>query len=244
MKLLLQILHTVILYVIAVITFVVGTLLTFPFALFARKKYHPFQFAAKVWSRMLIILSGSKVTVKGLENIPRSGALIFAANHQGMADILLLLAYLPRYFRFIIKKELFRIPFFGGYLRMAGYLSIDREAALSSFKTLGAANRTLENGECILIFPEGTRSRTGEVGPFKRGSLMVAFQTGTTIVPIGISGSYKIMRKGSYVVNITPVTLNIGKPIALEKYKGKELSKSDYERELDNLRNTIISLIR
>ncbi|MFC1767707.1 lysophospholipid acyltransferase family protein, partial [Candidatus Margulisiibacteriota bacterium] len=164
MKLIFQILHTAFFVIVMVVTFLVGTTLTLPFALFSKRKYRPFQFAARLWSRLLAFISGARITVSGIENIPESGALIFASNHQGAADILLLLAYLPRSFRFIIKKELFRIPLFGMYLRLAGYLSIDRKAALASYKTLGSAAEALEDGECILIFPEGTRSKTGEVG--------------------------------------------------------------------------------
>jgi 1-acyl-sn-glycerol-3-phosphate acyltransferase len=243
MKLILQILHTSAFYIILAVTFMVGTTITLPFSLFTRKRYRPFQFAAKVWSRMLIFLSGARVTVSGLENIPGSGPLIFASNHQGAADILLLLAYLPRYFRFIIKKELFKIPFFGRYLRLAGYISIDREVALASYKSLGSAAQVLESRECILIFPEGTRSRTGDVGMFKRGSLMMALQTGATVVPIGISGSFKMMRRGSFLINLVPISLKVGKPISLVKYKGATLAKINYEEELNKLRDTIISLV-
>jgi len=242
MKLILQILHTIFFYLVIVLTFIVGTFITMIFALFTKKKYRTFQFAARIWSRMLVLLSGARVKVSGLDNIPRSGPLIFASNHQGVADILLLLAYLPRYFRFIIKKELFRIPFFGGYLRLAGYIPIDREVALSSYKTISSAAKDLDEEDCILIFPEGTRSKTGKVGPFKRGSMIMAVRSGANVVPIGISGSFNMMRKGSFLINLVPITLNIGKPISFEKYKGKEPAKSDHENELERLRDAIVGL--
>ena len=243
MKLILQILHTIIFYFFVATTFIFGTILIIPFALIMKKKHIPFQFAARIWSRVLVFLSGARVTVSGLENIPKTGGLIFAANHQGAADITLLLGFLPRFFRFVIKKELFKIPIFGIYLKLADYISIDRKAAASSLQTLNSTNKVLNNGECILIFPEGTRSKTGELGNFKRGSLIMSFETGTSIIPIGISGSFNMMKKGSFLINLVPISVKIGKPIPFEHYKEKEVSREDFNKEIKILKDTIANLM-
>ncbi len=238
-----RIIHSVIFYALAVITFIVGTLLTIPFAIFAREHHKVFHFSARAWAKFLMFVNGSKVTLSGLHNIPREGGLIFASNHQGAFDILIHLAYLPRYFRFVAKSELFRIPFFGWYMSFAGYVPIDREVSKSAHRTIGSVADVLDKGECILIFPEGTRSKTGELGPFKRGSLMAAFQSGATVVPIAISGSNKIMPKHTMLINRVDLKVSFGQPISFAKYKGSRAQRSDYETELKLLREEILKLL-
>ena len=175
--------------------------------------------------------------------MPKSGGVIFASNHQGALDILIHLAYLPRHFRFVAKSELFKIPIFGWYMSLAGYVPIERDVSKSAHKTIAGAADLLKEGDCILIFPEGTRSKNGELLPFKRGSLMAAFQSGATVVPVAISGSYKMMPKSTYVINRVPVTVNFGQPISFSKYLGIKPTKEDYEVELAGLRHAIEELL-
>jgi 1-acyl-sn-glycerol-3-phosphate acyltransferase len=235
--------HTIIFYSIAVITFVIGTLMTIPFAIIAREHHKPFQFSARVWSKLLMLISGAKVTISGKNNIPKEGGLIFASNHQGAFDILIHLAYITRYFRFIAKSELFKVPFLGWYMSLAGYVPIEREISKSAHRTIGSVAEVLSKDDCILIFPEGTRSNTGELGPFKRGSLMAAFSSGAKVVPVAISGSNKMMPKKTFVINIVPISIKFGQPISFEKYLGKKPTKDDYELELNRLREEIQKLL-
>ncbi len=238
-----QLIHTLIFYCIAVITFFIGTAITIPFAIFSKEHDKPFHSAARIWARMLMFLTGSKVTINGIQNVPEKGGLIFASNHQGAFDILIHLAYLPRHFRFVAKSELFDIPIFGWYMKVAGYVPIERDVSTSAHRTIGTASDMLSKGECILIFPEGTRSKTGELGPFKRGSLMAAFSSGAGVVPIALKGSYAMMPKRSYVIKRVPVSMNIGKPIDFQKYVGIKPAKSDYEVEISRLRDEIQKLL-
>lgn len=231
------------LYLVAVVSFIIGTLLTIPFAIVIREHHKAFHFSARLWAKLLIMTSGSKVGVSGLRNVPKEGSLIFASNHQGALDILIHLAYLPRHFRFVAKSELFRIPFFGWYMSLAGYVPIEREVSASAHRTIGSVSDVLKKGDCILIFPEGTRSRTGELGPFKRGSLMAAFSSGASVVPVAISGSYQMMPKKSYLINTVPVSVKFGEPISFKKYLGETPTKSDYEVELARLKNEIQKLL-
>ena len=239
----LKLLHTIIFYSIAVITYFVGTLMTIPFAIIAREHHKPFQFSARVWSKLLMLISGAKVTVSGVNNIPKEGGLIFASNHQGAFDILIHLAYITRYFRFIAKSELFKVPFLGWYMSLSGYVPIEREISKSAHRTIGSVAEVLGKGDCILIFPEGTRSETGELGPFKRGSLMAAFSSGATVVPVAISGSCKMMPKKTFVINIVPISIKFGQPVSFKKYLGKKPTKDDYEIELNLLREEIRKLL-
>ena len=239
-----RVIHSIVFYTFAVVTFFVGTLITIPFAIFIREHHKAFHFSARIWSRCLMKLSGSKVTITGLQNIPKEGGLIFASNHQGAFDILIHLAYLPRYFRFVAKSSLFRIPLFGWYMSVAGYVPIDRDVSRSAHRTIGSVSDVLEKGDCVLIFPEGTRSTTGELGPFKRGSLMAAFQSGATVVPIAISGSNKIMPKNTILINRVDLKVNIGRPISFVHFKGVKAQKEHYETELERLRKEIEKLLR
>ncbi|MFH1710386.1 MAG: lysophospholipid acyltransferase family protein [bacterium] len=238
-----KLIHTLMFYFVAVASFIVGTLLTIPFAIAAREHHKPFQLSARAWAKMLMLISGARTTVSGLDNIPKDGGLIFASNHQGAFDILIHLAYLPRYFRFVAKSELFKIPFFGWYMSLAGYVPIEREVSASAHRTIGSVADVLSKGDCILMFPEGTRSKTGELGPFKRGSLMAAFSSGAAVVPVAISGSYKMMPKKTYLINVVPVEIKFGRPISFKKYFGIKPTKDDYERELTRLREEIQKLL-
>jgi len=241
--LILKLIHTIVFYIIAVLSFIIGTLLTIPFALITKEHHKPFQFSARWWSKFLMFASGAKVKITGLANIPKNEALIFASNHQGAFDILIHLAYLPRYFRFIAKAELFRIPVFGWYMSMAGYVPIEREVSTSAHRTIGGVSDALRKGDCVLIFPEGTRSKTGELLPFKRGSLMAAFQSGATVIPVAISGSYRMMPKKTFLINRVPIRISFGEPISFKKYVGCKPTKDDYENELVRLRNEIEKLL-
>jgi 1-acyl-sn-glycerol-3-phosphate acyltransferase len=235
--------HTIIFYSIAVITFFFGTLLTIPFAVFAREHHKPFQFSARLWARMLMMISGAKITITGMDKIPKEGGLIFASNHQGAFDILILLAYLPRYFRFVAKSNLFKIPLFGWYMSVAGYVPIEREVSTSAHRTIGSVSDVLSKDDCVLMFPEGTRSKTGELGDFKRGSLMAAFSSGATVIPIAVTGSYQMMPKKTYLINIVPITIKFGLPMPFKKYLGSKPGKNDYEVELKRLREEIQGLL-
>ncbi len=214
----------------------IGTTLTLFFVPFVRPAHKPFQISAHLWARMLAFFSGVKVTVSGLENIPKDSAVILAANHQGAADILLVLAFLPVRFRFAIKKELFKVPIFGWYLKRAGYFSVDRKVVLSAYRTVETIVEIIKAGESVLIFPEGTRTKTGELGKFKRGSLLAALKSGAPIIPIAISGSFNIMRKGSWLFNPCPVKFSVAPPIYVK-------SEADYNDKVEEVRQAIARML-
>jgi 1-acyl-sn-glycerol-3-phosphate acyltransferase len=231
-----RMLHSIFFYFLTVVSFFVGTTLTLFFIPFSRSKTRPFQVAAHLWARFLAFFSGVRVKTTGLENIPKDRALILAANHQGAADILIVLAFLPIGFRFAIKKELFKTPFFGWYLKKAGYFSIDRDVVLSAYRTLETITDILKDGESVLIFPEGTRTRSGELGKFKRGSLLAALKSGAPIVPIAISGSFNIMPRGTWLFYPHPVKLSAGKPIYVR-------SEGDYNSKVEEVREAIARML-
>lgn len=228
-----KVVRSLFLFIIAGLGFLVGTSLTIPLAWFSRDKTRVYQRSARIWARLLAYLSGIPVKLEGRYHVPRKQAVVFVSNHQGAADILLLLAYLPVNFRFIVKKELFKIPFFGWYLKKAGYLSVERGVGEKAHRLFSEAQTALKSGENILIFPEGTRSRDGKLQPFKRGSLLLAFRAKAKVVPVAISGSFHILPAKTYIYNVVPVRMKISQPISLEKYG------TDYERALEDIREII-----
>ena len=154
---------------------------------------------------------------------------LLMSNHQSALDIFALLSGLPVSFKFIAKRELFRIPVFGWAMKRAGYISIDRNNPREALKAIEESARKIKDGTAVLIFPEGHRSRNGRLQPFMKGGFSLASRAGVPVVPLAITGSFAVQPKGSI---ISPperkgrVTIRVGKPVVVE---GKGLS---YKAEL------------
>jgi 1-acyl-sn-glycerol-3-phosphate acyltransferase len=196
---------------------------------------------SKSWARRLILPVIAKVKMVGLENIPKGKPVIYVSNHQSYFDIPVLLAYLPGSFRFIVKKEFFSAPVFGGFTRRSGHLSVDREVGSEAHKTLLEAASLLNAGKSVIIFPEGTRSRDGALGKFKRGGFAIAFESGAPIVPVAISGSYKIMRRNAPLLWPSRVTVRIDKPISLTKVE--KPTRELYDKTMAFVRDRIEKML-
>lgn len=159
-------------------------------------------FMGHCWARMSCWLTPVWAFVKGKENIERKKSYVIVANHQTGWDIFLLYGYLPVDFRWLMKKELRKVPFIGFASEKVGHIFIDRSSPRAAMHSLEEAKNKLVNGNSVVIFPEGTRSRNKEMRPFKKGAFKLAFELGLDILPITIVNSYKIKRKGFY--NIVP----------------------------------------
>ena len=189
---------------------------------------------ARIWGRGILFVSRIRVSVQGLAQVDPLRSYIYMSNHQSNFDIPVLLAHLPVQFRWLAKEELFKIPIFSRAMRGAGYVRIDRfnrEAAIESLKEAAAK---MKNGVSIMIFPEGTRSRDGDIRPFKKGGFVMAVDTGVPIVPVIVQGTWPIMAKSSWRINTGEVSLLIEKPI----------DTTGYTRETkDDLIETVRSVI-
>jgi 1-acyl-sn-glycerol-3-phosphate acyltransferase len=172
--------------------------------------------------------------VRGLENIPRSGGVCFVANHQGIFDIVLLLAYAGRPFGFIAKKELALVPFMNCWILVLGGLFIDRRNPRKALKTIAAGVKHIERGGAMLIFPEGTRSRGRGLLPFRAGAFKLASKARSPIVPVAITGSYEYFEK-EMRVTLCPVSVSFGKPI--------EWSEEARTQTAENARTAISELL-
>ena len=144
--------------------------------------------------------------IHGAENVPRNEARVYAANHVSWFDVFALASYLPRY-RFIAKKELFRIPIFGPAIRASAGIEIDRQNRKAAFQAYEAAARDVKEGRSVVVYPEGTRGRSYELRPFKKGPFVLAIAAHVPIVPTVIHGTLEIQPKGS--ARIRPGTIDI-----------------------------------
>ncbi|HEY3275323.1 MAG TPA: lysophospholipid acyltransferase family protein [Syntrophorhabdaceae bacterium] len=168
---------------------------------------------SRFWAKSLLSVWGVRITVRGLENIP-TPPFIFMCNHQSALDIYTLIAGLPLAFKWLAKRELFRIPFIGWAMTRAGYISIDRENPREALKAIDDAGRKIRQGMVIIIFPEGTRSEDGQLLPFKQGVFNLAQRARVPIVPVGIEGTSRLQPKGSFIPKEKGIVyINIGEPV-------------------------------
>ncbi len=188
----------------------------------------------RFWGKSILFVSRIKVTVKGISNIDPSKSYIFMPNHQSNFDIPVLIGCIPAQFRWLAKAELFKIPLFGRAMRGCGYISIDRSNRKSAFKSLEKAAETIRNGASVLIFPEGTRSLDGKIRDFKKGGFVLTVDSGVSIIPVILHGTWSIMPKSSLRIMPGNVTLEILPPIETTEYTRK--TKDDL---MDKVRNII-----
>jgi 1-acyl-sn-glycerol-3-phosphate acyltransferase len=170
--------------------------LTFPFdrRLFIMHKY------ACLWSTIVLSLNPIwRIRVTGKEKIDKKATYVMVSNHQSGMDIIVLFK-LWTHFRWISKKSLFYIPFIGWNMWLNRYISLERGKSSSMRKMMADAEKTLKEGNSVMMFPEGTRSRTGKIQPFKTGAFHIAQNARVPVLPIAISGTFDSVRKGGFLV--------------------------------------------
>ena len=173
------------------------------------------------WARRLLAAAGARVTVEGLENLPE-GTAVFVSNHQSYFDIPLALGYLGDPKGLVSKKEIDRIPFIRQWMRELGCVFLDRENLRASVSALGDASDRVAAGYSMVVFPEGTRSETGEVGEFKAGAFKIAQKNKVPVVPFVLEGSSRLMGKHSLWIHPASVTVKILEPIDTSCYGREE----------------------
>jgi 1-acyl-sn-glycerol-3-phosphate acyltransferase len=198
---------------IAIYTIVLGTL-SLGSSVFDSRGHFGHR-CARAWSWLILATTGVRVTITGLERLSPRQTYVFASNHQSIYDIPVIFASLPFQLRIIAKDSLGRFPVLGWHLRRTGHMLVDRKRP-DPLRIFGWANALTSKGSSLIIFPEGTRSRDGHVGPFKGGPFYSAVQAGLPIVPISVIGSRHVMRKGQLTTKPGDVRLIVHEPIATE----------------------------
>lgn len=194
---------------------------------------------ARAWARCLLRVSGVKVNVEGLEKIRPDGSYVFVSNHLSYMDTPVVLANIPVQFRFLAKRGLFQIPLLGTHLARAGHIPVPRGDARAAVKTMTTAAQAIrERSISLLIFPEGGRSQTGELGSFKEGAAYIAIRAGVPLVPITLRGTRKVLPYGSGHVRSGSVTMRIGEPIPTD-----QVQLRDRMRVTRELRDRIVTML-
>ncbi|MFH1994434.1 MAG: lysophospholipid acyltransferase family protein [Nitrospinota bacterium] len=204
-------LYSIILWSIGVtLTMVIGIMGLISSVVAGRDSIYIF---TRMWGRALCVVGGAKVEVEGKENIDPNQSYLFAMNHQSFFDIFAVMGYVDVPLVWVPKKSLFNIPVVGWCMRRMGFIEIDRRNPLLAMRKLEEESRELKSRKSIILFPEGTRTRDGSLGAFKRGILIVIKNTKMPLLPVTINGSHKLMGKGSINVHPGPIKITIGKPI-------------------------------
>lgn len=167
---------------------------------------------ARAWSWLILATTGVAVDVKGLERLVPGKTYVFVANHQSIYDIPVLFWSIPFQLRIIAKQSLGNFPMLGPHLKRTGHMLVDRSRP-DKAGIIGWASRLTANGLSLIVFPEGTRSRTGMMGKFKGGSILLAMQAGLPLAPISVIGSRHVMKKGELTTRPGHVTLLVHDPI-------------------------------
>jgi 1-acyl-sn-glycerol-3-phosphate acyltransferase len=166
----------------------------------------------RCWARLLLRLCAVRVVVSRERELPAPA--VFAANHTSAADILLVFGFVPAEFRIIHKRSLRWVPLVGWCLWAAGHVSIDRTKVFRARRSLELAARRIRGGTSVVVFPEGTRSRDGRVGLFKRGSFLLAIQAGVPVVPVSLIGVRRVAPHGLLSLRPGKVEVRLHAPVA------------------------------
>jgi len=192
--------------------------------------------AGRNWARWILGTCRVRVESQGLENLAPGRSYVVMTNHQSVFDITALAATLPLSWRFVAKRELTRIPFFGWGLLAAGHIVIDRRDNERSVRSLKRAAESVRSGVSVIVFPEGTRSPTGEIGSFKSGGFHLAIEAGVPILPATVSGSRRITPPKSLRVESGSILVRYGKPIPTDT-----LTVDDRDQLKEEVRQAIVA---
>jgi 1-acyl-sn-glycerol-3-phosphate acyltransferase len=204
--------------IITLIDSCIATLGTLLFPKFYRKLNH-----YRGWAKRLLWVAGINIRVSGLEHLANDRTYVFVANHSSYFDIPAVFVAIPKLLRIMYKKELERIPFFGWYLKKSDFIAIVREESSTARKSLVEALNLIKEDVSVLLFPEGTRSKDGKLGEFKRGAFLLASKSGKAIVPVAIVGAHRLLPKGKIFFRSGEIYVKIGKPIELNEEQDKML---------------------
>lgn len=191
-----RIIHMLLVWVVVVFSFVAHAVITLPILPFVWPKRSEFSFwVARLFLKLILTTCGVRVRVSGLSHFPKEGGAIVMSNHQSMMDVLVMLIVMPRYYRFIAKKELQLIPFVGLAMMVQRHYFIKRLNAREAISIMNRVKEDAASGIPIMMYPEGTRSEDGKLGEFKRGGFQMAVEKGLPVIPCTVIGARQVLPK-------------------------------------------------
>ena len=197
-----------------------------------------YDWAGRSWSRWILWAAATRVYVQGEEHTQRDRPCVVVGNHQSWFDVLVVASSVARPFHFVAKKELASVPLWGAAWKAAGHISLDRSDREGAIQSLDRAGRRMrEHNTAVIIFPEGTRSPTGELQEFKKGAFMLALRTGVEMVPFGVGGSRSVLPKGQWRVRPGPIIVRFGEPV-----QTAGLTEEDRDRLIADVRGRVRNL--
>ena len=175
---------------------------------------------SRSWSALILTMGGVKVNVAGREHIDARQQYIFMVNHQSNIDIPVLVRSLGGFqLRWIAKRELLWIPFFGWAMWASKHIMLDRANPLDAVKTIQRARDRIAAGISVVVFPEGTRSRDGRLLRFKKGGFLLAVKANRPVVPVTLIGSRQLLPAGAWRLRRGTIDVVIGRPIPIEGFR-------------------------
>lgn len=191
---------------------------------FVMNRQFPLMVARTVFAPVLMKIAGISIQVKGKENVPKNRPVIFVSNHFSHLDIGCLCYSLPHNLHYIGKKELIWTPVVGWYMWVAGHIFIDRSNKRKAVKSISKAAKKINAGKSVVVFAEGTRSKTGKVETFKKGAFHLAMEAEVDVVPVSIKGTFEVWKSGSFKITPGKVTVEIGKTVSHQNYDKKNIT--------------------
>jgi len=182
-------------------------------------------FGGVIWSKLNGFLTPMRVRVTGKEHIRKEKSYVIISNHQSIYDIFLIYGWLGIDIKWVMKKELAKIPGLGFGSKKVGHIFLDRSNSRVALESLKDAKRKLVNGTSVVIFPEGTRSKTGQLSPFKKGAFKLAIDLGLPILPITILGTKDILPTDTIDVKPGKVSMVIHEPLDIHHYQESSMKE-------------------
>ena len=200
------------------------------------EKAHKQQYKIVQWAfKVVLFFSGTKLTINGFDNIPENEATLFIGNHQSYFDVVVAYAICPNITGFIAKQGIKKIPLFATWMRRNFCLFLDRDNPRQGITIIKTAIEYIKSGVSMFVFPEGTRSKNGQMADFKEGSFKIATKTGCKIIPVAITGTRDIFESHIPFIRKQAVTITFGTPIIIEN-----LPEED-KKHIGNYTKNIIS---
>jgi 1-acyl-sn-glycerol-3-phosphate acyltransferase len=204
-----------------IISIPAAALVGFPWTIISRKIDFLYNTAMKI-ARAGVRLGGGKVEIVGLDRFDNQGTYIYMCNHVSNIDPPIVIPAIPKRTSVLVKKEVFRIPVLATAMRMGQLVPVDRTDRDSAINSLRKGREVLACGVNMTVFPEGTRSKTGELLPFKKGPFYMALETGVSVVPMAILGTKAIWAKGSFAIKPGTATVVFHAPIDPKQYPDRD----------------------